>query len=233
MAFFVRFLIWWILVPLKKGGICKKSSGSDRPLLGMDGQKEIGTSQPAWFLWKSRRTHRQRGFRMPQYRHQPLESKWRSLWHGEVIVLVVVPTAAAYWCQTSHHSTRLLGLSGEVRWTRSCEQRDRSKCPAGEFSSRFPCTERSLPPASATADSFCFRCHPHNNVDFWSLKPGADTPHRRCGPPWDTASSECTSGGCASSPVWWPQAGIQHNTLLFHCHQLQLFFSSLFQTLLL
>lgn len=51
------------------------------------------------------------------------------------------------------HTTCLLRLSG-VRWTRSCEQKDRSKCPAGEFSSRFPCIEGSLLLASATADSW-------------------------------------------------------------------------------
>ena len=107
MAFFVQSLIWWILIPFKKGEICKKSSGSDRPLSVMDRQKEIGTSQPAWFLWKSRSTQRERGFRMPQYGQQPLESKWHSLWHGGVIVLVVVPTAVACQCQTSHRSTRL------------------------------------------------------------------------------------------------------------------------------
>lgn len=154
MAFFVQFFTGWILIPLKKGGICKKSSGSERPLSGMAVQKEIGTSQPAWFLWKLKCTHRQRGFRMPQYRQQPLEIKWHSLWHREVIVLVVVPTAAARWCHTSQHSTCSLGVSGEVRWTRSCEQKDRSKCPAGEFSSRFPCIEGCLLPASATADSW-------------------------------------------------------------------------------
>lgn len=59
--------------------------------------------------------------------------------------------------------------------------------------------------------TFCFHCHPRSNVDSWSLKLGADTPRRRCGPPWDTASSECTSGDCASRPMWWPQAGIRHS----------------------
>lgn len=48
---------------------------SDRPLSGTDGQQEIGTSQPAWFLWKLRSTHGQRGFRMSQYSRQPLESR--------------------------------------------------------------------------------------------------------------------------------------------------------------
>lgn len=52
---------------------------SDRPLSGTDGQQEIGTSQPAWFLWKLRSTHGQRGFRMSQYSRQPLESKRHTL----------------------------------------------------------------------------------------------------------------------------------------------------------
>lgn len=128
-----------------------KSLGPEKLLSGRRGNRngytETDTSQPAWFLWKLW----SRAFRVTQGRQQTLESKQHSLCCGEVIVLVMVITACL--CQTSHHSAHLLGLSG-VRWTRSCEQKDRSKCPAGEFSSMFHCSEGSPPPASATADSW-------------------------------------------------------------------------------
>lgn len=133
--------------------IWKKSLGLERSLSGRrdyrNGYTETSTSQPAWFLWQLRST----AFSMTRCRQQTLESKQHSLCCGEVIVLVVVTTATACLCQTNHHNACLLGLSG-VRWTRSCEQKDRSKCPAGGFSSMFHCIEGSPLPASATADSW-------------------------------------------------------------------------------
>lgn len=113
---------------------------------GMDIQRLLLHSQPDFFgnwvqhsAWPSA--------------DSKLESKQHSLCCGEVTVLVVVTTATACLCQMSHRRARLLGLSG-VKWTRSCEQKDRSKCPAGEFSSMFHCIEGSPLPASATADSW-------------------------------------------------------------------------------
>lgn len=118
-------------------GVRKASPRQKRQQGGMCWENEMDASEPAWFIWKLRRTHDAPG------RQQPLGSKQHSLWPWEVTDLVVVSTATAHLCQTSHHPALLLGPSGEFRWTRSCEQRDRSKCPAGEFSSRFPCTEGS------------------------------------------------------------------------------------------